>query len=575
MKKTGLPSALCLAAFIAASAPAFAGEYYVVVPVPAKTAAAQNINVSLAGYSLPAGMIGTPYAGFSFKSLLSVTGDAGYTGYGVRWSLVSGALPAGLTLNSDGTLSGTPTASGTASFQVMASYKTKAGQQAYQVVVADITVALANATLPAGVQGAAYSYDMKSRFTTNDPLFTGAGVSWSLVSGSLPAGLSLSADGVISGTPTAENSGTPFTLQAAYKTKSGQQSYSVLVGAITVSLANATAPGATYGQSYNGGVGWDVKPNLTISGDAAYAGNGTGVTWSVTSGALPAGLTLNSNGTITGTPTGSGSNPVQLTASYKGKSGAQSYALPYTGGISQYSGYRAWSDGTLAANCNEYRQGKSGFSYVGATGDGIYRIQVPGTTPFDVTCDMTNEGGGWTVIQQRSNGSVNFYQPWAVYAAGFGTATTEYWLGLDRIAAMTASGTHELRIDMQRYTGATGYAKYTNFKVNPASDLYRLAAATFVGAFPAEVGNKLSVIGAPWSTYDAQHDTLPSDQTACAVQFHGAWWFTNCFSSHLNGTYLVGPQSAYAQGLIWGAELTPQGWTYGYESLSRSAMKVR
>jgi hypothetical protein len=654
MKKT------IIAALLAGSClPAFAANYFVVVPVPNRTPTAGNILVTLSGYTLPAGVVGRAYAGFDFNSVLQVQGDPNFVASSVRWS--AGALPAGMTLSSTGKLNGVPTTGGTSTIQVLASYKTKAGQQGYQVFVADvavallsaalpdgvqgatysydfksrlsvtgdsqftpaqvtwssigslptglqlqadgtltgiptvagtyafkvqasylnkdgqqdyqvlvgaITVALGNATLPAGVQGAAYSYDLKQKLSiSGDAAYAGAGVTWSLTSGSLPAGLSLGADGVINGTPTAENAGTPFTIQAAYKTKAGQQSYSVLVGAITVTLKGSTAPAATVGQAYNSGNGWDLQPNLTIAGDAGYKNDGAGVTWAVTGGALPAGLALNSNGTVTGTPTGSsGTNPLQVTAAYKSKSTAQSYTIPFTGGITQYSGYRAWSDGSMAKSCLEYFNGKTGFAYAGATGTGVYRVDVDGSgalTPVDVVCDMTNDGGGWTVFQRRTNGAVNFYQTYAAYAAGFGAAATEYWMGNDRLAALTAAGATTLRIDLTRYTGATGYAKYAGFKVATAADAYRLSL-TYSGG---TIGDSLTYQnGMQFTTQDVDHDPYPDN---CAVTFHGAWWYNSCHQSNLNGGYLHGVHTSYADGMEWNT------WTGQYESMVKTEMKVR
>lgn len=65
--------------------------------------------------------------------------------------------------------------------------------------------------------------------------------------------------------------------------------------------------------------------------------------------------------------------------------------------LQQFGSYRAWSDGTLAASCQAYRQGDANHAYTGATGDGQYRILVEGN-PVDVSCDMTTDGGGWTVV---------------------------------------------------------------------------------------------------------------------------------------------------------------------------------
>jgi hypothetical protein len=310
-------------ALLAASSLTFASDYFVVVPVPAKTESAQNISVSLAGYTLPAALKGQPYAGFDFRKLLSVTGDSGYTGYGVHWSVASGSLPAGLTLNSDGTLSGTPTVAGTSSFQVMASYKTKAGQTAYQVVVGNVTVTLDAATLPQALVGQAYSYDLKPLLSvTGDPAYAGAGagVSWTVVSNSLPAGLYLTGDGWIGGTPTAGGSGS-LTARASYKGVNGQQTYQVVTLSITVGLAAGSPPQGIVGQAYS----YDLKPLLTVTGDNAYTG--AGVVWSAVSSSLPAGLSLAADGTISGTPTAGGSGSITARASYKGVNGQQTYQV--------------------------------------------------------------------------------------------------------------------------------------------------------------------------------------------------------------------------------------------------------
>lgn len=88
------------------------------------------------GGVLPAGEVSKPY-NYSLSQLLSVTGDPNYSGSGVTWSILSGSLPPGLSLASNGVISGTPTTANAAgsSFQVKAAYKTATGQQAYTIVV--------------------------------------------------------------------------------------------------------------------------------------------------------------------------------------------------------------------------------------------------------------------------------------------------------------------------------------------------------------------------------------------------------------------------------------------------------
>ena len=140
----GLVAAACASSVLAATQPSpNLSGFYVVVPMEARAfAAAEGITVSLAGQALPSGLLGIPYKGHDFMKLLTVTGDQSYTGYGVKWSMLEGSLPAGLVLGADGRVTGTPTANGTSNFTVRATYKTKSGDQTYQLFVGKITIEL-------------------------------------------------------------------------------------------------------------------------------------------------------------------------------------------------------------------------------------------------------------------------------------------------------------------------------------------------------------------------------------------------------------------------------------------------
>jgi hypothetical protein len=130
---------LAFAAALACALPvAHAAEYYVVVPVPNRTAS-DSIALVLDTEVLPAGRVGVRYAGVNFQDVLRVSGDPGFTGAGVRWSVSQGALPAGLVLDgATGQLAGTATAATVVagqSFQVSAVYKTKQARQSFTVAV--------------------------------------------------------------------------------------------------------------------------------------------------------------------------------------------------------------------------------------------------------------------------------------------------------------------------------------------------------------------------------------------------------------------------------------------------------
>jgi hypothetical protein len=120
---------------------------------------------------------------------------------------------------------------------------------------------------------------------------------------------------------------------------------------------------------------------------------------------------------------------------------------------------------------------------LGATQDGLYYIDPDGNGKFKVFCDMKTSGGGWTVFQRRLDGSVDFYQGWQEYKKGFGTQYGEHWLGLEKIHRITASETHELRIELEDFGGNKRYALYTNVSVAGEKDKYRLNIGTFSGRY--------------------------------------------------------------------------------------------
>ena len=260
----------------------------------------------------------------------------------------------------------------------------------------NIKVTLNTVGLPSGIAGRAYpGFDFNSVLQVQgDPNFSAGGVTWSVASGALPVGLSLTSSGTLTGTPTAAGNST-FQVRAAYRSKSGSQLYQVVIGEVSVTLADAALPAAEQGSAY----AYDFKPRLTVTGDPQFSGSG--VTWS-SSGIVPPGLALNSDGTLTGTPSGAGDYSFTVNANYLTKTGQRTYQLTVSAGIRgvvlQTGGYRTWEDGALAASCKTYRAGGGKYAYQGATGSGTYRIQPPGMAPADVYCDMTTDGGGWTLV---------------------------------------------------------------------------------------------------------------------------------------------------------------------------------
>ena len=186
----------------------------------------------------------------------------------------------------------------------------------------------------------------------------------------------------------------------------------------------------------------------------------------------------------------------------------------------------------------------------GQTTSGVYTIQPDNQPAFQAYCDMTTDGGGWTVFQRRMDGSVDFYRYWADYQQGFGNPSGEFWLGLDKIHRLTSSAT-QLRVDLRRRTGGSStYAQYSSFSVGDSSSKYTLSVSGYSGT----AGDYLAYHnGQRFSTRDQDNDAW--SYNCASYIWNGGWWYRRCWTSNLNGLY-----SSY---IYWG----------GY--LSFSEMKLR
>uniref|UniRef100_A0A6P7G266 Microfibril-associated glycoprotein 4-like n=1 Tax=Diabrotica virgifera virgifera TaxID=50390 RepID=A0A6P7G266_DIAVI len=180
---------------------------------------------------------------------------------------------------------------------------------------------------------------------------------------------------------------------------------------------------------------------------------------------------------------------------------------------------------------------------------GVYQIK-PRTSrkPFAVLCDMETKGGGWTHIQKRFDGSQDFYLPWRDYKFGFGDLVSEFWLGLENIYHMTAFDRNELLIELTDTDKNISYAQYSTFSIGCEKDGYPLKELT---GYSGNAGDSLtSHINAKFTTLDVDQDKDPGN---CAQKYEGAWWYTGCHSSNLNGKYMtvVLPDAYLAHGLNW------------------------
>ena len=113
--------------------------------------------------------------------------------------------------------------------------------------------------------------------------------------------------------------------------------------------------------------------------------------------------------------------------------------------------------------------------------NGVYSIDPDGLGSFSVSCDMTTDGGGWTVFQRRQDGSVYFYRNWTDYKNGFGNMSGEFWLGLDKINRLTKNNDTEFRVDLEDFEGGKRYAKYSKFVIEDENENYKLTVKGYEG----------------------------------------------------------------------------------------------
>jgi hypothetical protein len=233
-------------------------------------------------------------AGTLYSATLTASGGTNP----LKWTITSGTLPAGLSLSTAGSITGIPTAasSGTITFKVTDA------TGAYDTTAITLTVnpppalTIATTSLPGGTIGTAYNQTLQA--SGGVPTYT-----WKITAGSLPAGLSLSSAGVISGVPTGTSTSTStFTVTVTDSqtptaaTKSASLSITVTEPPLSVTTTSATLAVGSKGTAYS-------QTLLAIGGTPPY-------TWSITAGALPPGLSLSnpSTGVISGTPTATGTS---------------------------------------------------------------------------------------------------------------------------------------------------------------------------------------------------------------------------------------------------------------------------
>uniref|UniRef100_F7GUY3 Fibrinogen gamma chain n=1 Tax=Callithrix jacchus TaxID=9483 RepID=F7GUY3_CALJA len=227
----------------------------------------------------------------------------------------------------------------------------------------------------------------------------------------------------------------------------------------------------------------------------------------------------------------------------------------------------------------------------GAKQSGLYFIKpLKAKQQFLVYCEIDGSGNGWTVLQKRLDGSVDFKKNWIQYKEGFGhlspTGTTEFWLGNEKIHLISTQSAipYALRVQLEDWNGRTSTADYAMFKVGSEADKYRLTYAYFVGGdagdafdgydFGDDPSDKFftSHNGMQFSTWDNDNDKFEGN---CAEQDGSGWWMNKCHAGHLNGVYYQGgtyskasTPNGYDNGIIWAT------WKSRWYSMKKTTMKI-
>jgi hypothetical protein len=244
----------------------------------------------------PKAHVGQPYS-------LQLLAKAGCDLY--RWEITNGSLPPGLTMSSSGLITGTPTASGPTEPWVTVHdlLPSEGGNEwcggdnkSERQFVFDAVPGLSiqNQSVPGGTIGQSYSVTFTALSVTNTNPVQGspAAVTWSLQSGNLPAGVTFSPQGLLSGTPTSEGS-YQFVVRAVGGGDTSDTETETLVVRQPITVTSPFTSRAAMRA--------EVSVPLNVPQTAA-GGAGT-FTWSVSGGTLPAGVTLGTDGTLSGTPT--------------------------------------------------------------------------------------------------------------------------------------------------------------------------------------------------------------------------------------------------------------------------------
>lgn len=249
----------------------------------------------------------TAYRGEAFAATFPAAG--GSPPY--VFSLNTGVLPTGVTLSTAGALTGTPSTTGDYPIVVKVVDARNDSATASVTLKVRAPVTITATTLADAYRGTTFSHELTASGGEGD-------LTWSVTSGNLPSGLSLSAAGTLSGTVSSTANPSTFTARATdLNARFAERPLSLSVFStpqLTTTSLNPAQRGIAFSQTLS-----------TVGGKAP-------LTFSLTTGALPAGLSLDASlGRIAGTPQQAGTSSFTVQVSdANGRTDAQPLAMTVT-----------------------------------------------------------------------------------------------------------------------------------------------------------------------------------------------------------------------------------------------------
>ncbi|XP_071837312.1 uncharacterized protein [Apostichopus japonicus] len=167
-----------------------------------------------------------------------------------------------------------------------------------------------------------------------------------------------------------------------------------------------------------------------------------------------------------------------------------------------------------------------------SSSSGVYLIKPDGyEEPFEVFCNHDVGTGGWTVIQRRTDGSVNFNRNWLEYKEGFGFFATDFWIGNKKLSYLTNQAIYELRMDMTLSNGSSLHSSYKGFRIADEWSRYNIVnlialdsnVDSLISACPSNkifgICNCQGTCNYPNRTSGCDNDCLGSEGCICPAGF--------------------------------------------------------